>query len=492
MLDWELSLSERKVVLPRCGYGLSGEGQPMPGTAIHHLGDEHDMRPDLAACYGQERLPRYTSYPTAPHFSAAIGPGAYAEWLKVLPEHASTSLYLHVPFCRSMCWYCGCHTSVARRDDPIAVYASALRCEIDLLSRQLGRRVQVDHIHFGGGTPTIMTPESFVDLIGSIRHSFFVLPSAEIAVEIDPRRLSLPMIDALAYGGVNRASLGVQSFDPVVQRAINRIQRFDETAAATDSLRRAGIAGINFDLIYGLPHQTVASCLDTVGRCVDLRPDRFSVFGYAHVPTFKKHQRKIDEASLPGSLERYRQSEAMAAALKQAGYVQIGLDHFALPDDVMAIAFRNGTLRRNFQGYTTDACNVLLGFGASAIGRLPQGYVQNETQTRAYLESIAGGRLATVKGYTLTDDDRLRAELIERIMCDFGVDLDPICARHGSGAAAMLKSSSRLQGLISDGIVEVNGTSLVLTDDSRFLVRSVAAAFDAHLNGLKQLHSRAV
>jgi oxygen-independent coproporphyrinogen III oxidase len=174
------------------------------------------MRPDLAACYGQERLPRYTSYPTAPHFSTGIGPETYAEWLKAIPPQAATSLYLHIPFCRSMCWYCGCHTSVVRRDEPVAVYASALRCEIDMVSRQIDRRIRVDHIHFGGGTPTIMAPEAFVDLIGAIRHSFFVLPSAEIAVEIDPRTLTDAMVGALAYGGVNRVSLGVQSCDPVV------------------------------------------------------------------------------------------------------------------------------------------------------------------------------------------------------------------------------------------------------------------------------------
>jgi oxygen-independent coproporphyrinogen III oxidase len=450
------------------------------------------MRPDLAACYGQERLPRYTSYPTAPHFSAAIGPGTYAEWLKAIPRNASASLYLHVPFCRAMCWYCGCHTSVARRDEPVAVYTAALRCEIDLVSRQIDRRLQVDHVHFGGGTPTIMAPEAFADLIGSIRHSFFVSPAAEIAVEIDPRRLTCQMTEALAYGGVNRASLGVQSFDPAVQRAINRVQSFEVTAEATEGLRRAGIAGINFDLIYGLPHQTVASCLDTVRQCVQLRPDRFSVFGYAHVPAFKKHQRKIEEAALPDSLERHRQSEAVAGSLVEAGYVQIGLDHFALPGDGMASALRDGTLRRNFQGYTTDASNILLGFGASAIGRLPQGYVQNEVGTRAYSQSIAAGRLATVKGYPLTNDDRLRAEIIERIMCDFGADIGQICARHGSAPEAMLRSSRRLQDLISDGIVELNGTSLAVTGDSRFLVRSVAAAFDAHLDESKRLHSRAV
>jgi oxygen-independent coproporphyrinogen-3 oxidase len=450
------------------------------------------MRPDLAACYGQERLPRYTSYPTAPHFSSVIGPGTYAEWLKAIPPHAIASLYLHVPSCRSMCWYCGCHTSVARRDEPVAAYAAALRREIDLVSRQIDRRIKVDHIHFGGGTPTIMAPEAFADLIGAIRHSFFVLPSAEIAVEIDPRTLTHRMIGALAYGGVNRASLGVQSFDPVVQRAIDRVQSFDETAAATKGLRQAGIAGVTFDLIYGLPHQTIASCLDTVRCCVELRPDRLSVFGYAHVPTFKKHQRKINEAWLPDSLERHDQSCAIADALQDAGYLQIGLDHFALPDDEMAVAFWAGKLRRNFQGYTTDNSNILLGFGASAIGRLPQGYVQNEVSTRAYSESIGDGRPATIKGYALTGDDRLRAEIIERIMCDFEVDLDPICARHGSVPETMLKSSPRLQHLISDGVVELDGTSLVLADDSRFLVRSVAAAFDAHLDGSKQLPSRAV
>jgi oxygen-independent coproporphyrinogen III oxidase len=450
------------------------------------------MMSDLAACYGQERLPRYTSYPTAPHFSAAVGPATCAEWLRALPRRAQASLYLHVPFCRSMCWYCGCHTSVARRDGPIAVYESALRCEIELVRRQIDRRIRVSHIHFGGGTPTIMAPECFVDLMGTLRHSFFVLPSAEIAIEIDPRTLSPAMIDALALGGVNRASLGVQSFDPQVQRAINRVQSFEETASAVENLRQAGISGVNFDLIYGLPHQTVASCLDTVQRCVELRPDRLSVFGYAHVPAFKKHQRKIDEAVLPDSPERHDQACAIADALREAGYVQVGLDHFALPGDTMAAAFREGRLRRNFQGYTTDASDVLIGLGASAIGTLPQGYVQNEVQIPAYQAAIAAGRLATVKGYALTDDDRLRADIIERIMCDYGVDLGAICARHGSAAEAVLNSAPRLRDLISDGIVELDGASLAVTEQSRFLVRSVAAAFDAHLDASKQLHSRAV
>ncbi|MGC2778279.1 MAG: oxygen-independent coproporphyrinogen III oxidase [Bradyrhizobium sp.] len=450
------------------------------------------MRPDLAACYGQERLPRYTSYPTAPHFSTDVGASTYAEWLRAIPSNATASLYLHVPFCRSMCWYCGCNTMVAKRDEPVAVYESALRCEIDMVSRQIGRRLQVGHIHFGGGTPTIMAPESFIDLVGSLRHSFFVLPSAEIAIEIDPRTLTPAMIEALALSGVNRASLGVQSFDSRVQLAINRVQSFEQTAAATTGLREVGITGINFDLIYGLPHQSVASCLDTVRRCVELRPDRLSVFGYAHVPSFKTHQRKIEDSWLPDSLQRYDQACAIANALKEAGYVQIGLDHFALPTDPMTIAFREGRLQRNFQGYTTDSNDLLIGFGASAIGQLPQGYVQNAAQVRAYEDKIASGSLATVKGYGLTDDDRLRADIIERIMCDYGVDLDVICTRHGMETDEMLRSAPRLQTLISDGVVELNGSALAVTEHSRFLVRSVAAAFDAHLDASKQLHSRAV
>src|SRR5262249_42617146 len=262
----------------------------------------------------------------------------------------------------------------------------------------------------------------------------FVLPSAEIAVEIDPRTLTSEMVEAMRLSGVNRASLGVQSFDPVVQRAINRVQSYEQTASVVDMLQRAGVKGINFDLIYGLPHQTVASCLATVRRSLALAPARFSVFGYAHVPDFKKHQRMINEHHLPDGLARHDQACAIANALKEAGYVQIGLDHFARPDDPMAQALRERRLRRNFQGYTTDSSEVLIGLGASAIGHLPQGYIQNEVRTAVYSETVDAGRLATVKGYHLTDDDRLRADIIERIMCDFGVDLGAVCARHGAAS----------------------------------------------------------
>jgi oxygen-independent coproporphyrinogen-3 oxidase len=450
------------------------------------------MQSDLNVRYGEERLPRYTSYPTAPHFSGAISQQTYRQWLMSIPKERRVSLYLHIPFCRSMCWYCGCNTMIARRNEPIAEYLAALRHEIEMVANHVARPLGISHVHFGGGTPTIVTPAQFAELMNLLRQKFALLPDAEIAVEIDPRTLSREMISELGASGVTRASLGVQSFDPAVQQAINRVQSFEATAAATDGLRIAGVRGINFDLIYGLPHQTVASCFDTVRKCLQLRPDRLSVFGYAHVPTFKKHQRKIDDAALPDGTSRHLQANAIASALTTAGYRQIGLDHFALPGDSLVTAQAMGKLHRNFQGYTTDTSDVLIGFGASAIGRLDQGYVQNDAATRSYCTQISHGDLATRKGYALTADDRLRADIIERVMCDFRVDLQQICVRHGTTPGTVLQSAPRLRTLAVDGIVRLEGTVLSVTDDARHLVRSVASAFDAYMGASGPVYSRAV
>jgi oxygen-independent coproporphyrinogen-3 oxidase len=450
------------------------------------------MRDDLRLRYGEERLPRYTSYPTAPQFSDAVTQRDYARWLGSIDPAATASLYLHVPFCRSMCWYCGCHTTITRRDAPILDYLAVLRREIDLVAEAVSRPLPVRHVHFGGGTPTIMTPEELLGLMGLLESRFALDDGAEVAVEIDPRTLSRAMIEALGSAGATRASLGVQSFDPVVQKAINRIQSVEQTARATEGLRAAGIAGVNFDLIYGLPHQTVESCRDTVARCIEMRPDRFSVFGYAHVPSFKKHQRKIDEAFLPDGAARHAQAEAIAEALVAAGYRRIGLDHYALPQDAMVRAQTDGALHRNFQGYTTDPSDVLIGFGASAIGRFAQGYAQNEVVLGAYAERIGRGELATAKGYALTADDRLRADLIERIMCDFAVNVAQLCRSHGTGAEDLLRSAPKLRALESDGIIRMEGEMITVAEDARFLVRSVASAFDAYLGQSGRTHSRAV
>jgi oxygen-independent coproporphyrinogen-3 oxidase len=450
------------------------------------------MSIDLHAKYRDERLPRYTSYPTAPHFSPAVSGSKYAAWLASLGPREAVSLYIHVPFCRSMCWYCGCHTTITKVDAPIVDYLTTLRKEIEFVAERLERRQPVRHVHFGGGTPTIMEPDELMRLMDLLTGRFAFEQNAEIAVEIDPRTLTPTMAAALGRAGVKRASLGVQSFDPVVQRAINRIQSAAQTAAATDSLRAAGVRGINFDLIYGLPHQTVDACRATVAACVDMRPDRFAVFGYAHVPDFKKHQRLIDEAALPDGAARHAQAGAIADALKAAGYRQIGLDHFALPSDPMVSVQRDGCLRRNFQGYTTDIADALIGFGASAIGRLRQGYVQNAIGLGDYATRIAAGVLATDKGYALTADDRLRADLIERIMCDFAVNIGSVAHRHKVDPTGLTYMFPRLATLLADGLIEQEGQEIRVTAGARHLVRTVASAFDAYLEKPARTYSRAV
>jgi oxygen-independent coproporphyrinogen III oxidase len=316
--------------------------------------------------------------------------------------------------------------------------------------------------------------------------------ACEVAIEIDPRTLSQAMIDALGAGGVTRASLGVQSFDPVVQKAINRVQSQEQTAAATEALRDAGIGRINFDLIYGLPHQTEASCVETVRQAVAMAPDRFAVFGYAHVPGFKLHQRKIDEAALPDAAARHRQAEAIADALVDAGYVRVGLDHFARPDDTLTLAQLAGTLHRNFQGYTTDACQTLIGLGASSIGRLPQGYVQNAVLIGDYQRRIAEASLAVSKGREFAAEDRLRGAVIERIMCDYRVDLDRLCRAFGADAGELIDSATGLDQLFADGVARRSGSLIEVDDGARPLVRLLAAAFDQYLGLGTSRHSRAI
>ncbi|MBD9625147.1 oxygen-independent coproporphyrinogen III oxidase [Ensifer sp. ENS06] len=441
--------------------------------------------------YGEMRLPRYTSYPTAPRFAADVGDHTYGDWLKAIPEGQNVSLYLHIPFCRSMCWYCGCHTTITKKDDPILDYLDVLRDEIRMVADTIGRPLPVSEVHFGGGTPTIIEPREFLALMTLMGERFALSPSANVAVEIDPRRLTLAMAEALGEGGVRRASLGVQSFDPVVQKAINRIQSEKQTAEAVDHLRGAGIGGINFDLIYGLPHQTVRSCVETVEAAVAMRPERFAVFGYAHVPSFKKHQRMIDENALPDSAARAEQAMAISEALVKAGYRQIGLDHFALPDDDLVTAQEAGQLRRNFQGYTTDTCETLIGFGASAIGRSRDGYVQNEVPPGVYASRIASGRLATTKGYRLTDEDRLRAAIIERLMCDFSADMSAIAAAHGRDWQSFVDGNSKLAELRKDSVIDIADGVITVRPEHRFVIRAVAAAFDAYIDESQRVHSKA-
>ena len=450
------------------------------------------MTPDLVRSYAKP-VPRYTSYPTAPHFHAGIGAAQASRWLDALPAASRLSLYFHVPFCRSLCWFCGCHTTITHRADRIEKYLGLLHAEIALVAKHLGGGRKVAHIHLGGGSPSLLAPDDLRRLAAALHREFAVAADAEIAIEIDPRNIDAARAAALAEIGVNRASLGVQDFDPAVQRAVNRVQPLELTAEVVGLLRGHGIGRINLDLMYGLPLQTMASFAETVELALALAPDRIALFGYAHVPWMKKHQALIDQAALPDGWRRWCQARAAERRLRQAGFVAIGLDHYARPADALARAAAAGTLRRNFQGYTADPADALIGFGASAIGALPQGYLQNESDLRAYAEAIGGGRLATARGLALTTEDRLRGAVIERLMTAMHADVGALCRAHGFTESHLDDAFAAVDVLAAHGIAERQGRLVAILPEARLLMRTVAACFDAYLAPTAQpRHAQAV
>jgi oxygen-independent coproporphyrinogen-3 oxidase len=446
---------------------------------------------DLLSRYDQ-RVPRYTSYPTAPHFHAGVGEETYRRWLADLDPAAALSLYVHIPFCDSLCWFCGCHTKIVHRYAPVGTYLKLLLREIALVAEALAGRRRACHVHLGGGTPTMLAGADLERLFASLRGAFDLLPEADIAVEIDPRALTLDSVAALGRAGVNRASLGLQDLDPRVQAAVNRVQSLDETRDIATALRQAGIGSINIDLMYGLPHQTVAGVVVTIESVLGLAPERVCLFGYAHVPWMKRHQRQIDEAALPGPAQRFDQYMAAAARLQAAGYVWVGLDHFALPDDGLAVALRRRHLHRNFQGYTTDGAPARLGFGPSAIGGLPRGFVQNSTAMPAYRSAVEAGALPVHRGLALTDDDRLRAAVIEQLMCYLEVDLAEVCGAFGASPEVFQDVLDSLAEVAADGLIRIDGHRLTVSERGRPFVRAVCARFDRYLNPGEQRHARAV
>ncbi|MFN3075665.1 MAG: oxygen-independent coproporphyrinogen III oxidase [Alphaproteobacteria bacterium] len=449
------------------------------------------MDQGLVAKY-ELRLPRYTSYPTAPHFSPAVTGGDYGRWLGELPPDTALSLYLHIAYCAELCWFCGCHTKITKRYAPVQDYLEVLLEEVDLVAARLSDRRPVRHVHFGGGSPTILSPADFSRAIAHLRERFSWTETVEVAVELDPRTTRQDFVETMAASGVNRVSLGIQDFDPVVQQAIHRVQPREMSEQVVGWLRQYGIFEINLDLVYGLPYQTEAGLGSTVEQAVSLRPSRVSLFGYAHVPWMKKHQRLIPEKALPDTETRWRQYEMATARLQELGYVAIGLDHFALPEDGLTVAQRERRLHRNFQGYTTDAAGVLLGLGASGIGSLPQGYVANEGDIEAYKRLIRSGQLAVRRGIAVSDDDRLRRAIIERLMCDLAVDVAEIAGSHGVSMDSFDTEMNAMAGLEQDGILRRDGNRIVVTDEGRPLVRAVCAVFDRYLKRGEARHSQAV
>jgi oxygen-independent coproporphyrinogen-3 oxidase len=422
------------------------------------------------------RAPRYTSYPTAAQFTPAVGPETYEAWLRALPLDQPVSLYAHIPFCARLCWYCGCNTRVIHRGETIHDYVALLAREIGLVAERLPGRARAGAIHLGGGTPNMLSPDELAVLFAALREAFEVEPGAEIAAELDPAQLTAEWARAAAAHGLNRASLGVQDLSPQVQAAVNRHEPFEVVRRAAGFLREAGVEALNLDLMYGLPRQTEHDVLTTLDRVLTLKPARIALFGYAHVPWMKPHQKLIDEAELPDGGERLIQSQAAAERLMAEGYVAVGMDHFALADDPMALALAEGALRRNFQGYTTDAAGTLLGFGASAIGRLPQGLAQNQTAEVAWRAAIGEGRLATARGVAVTEEDRFRGEVIERLMCDLAVDLDAVAVRHGRRPSDLTEAVVGLAPLEADGVIRRRGHQIEITELGRPFVRLDPAA----------------
>ncbi len=435
-------------------------------------------------------VPRYTSYPTAAQFGPSIGPAEDAAWLAGLGSRAAT-FYLHVPFCRRLCFYCACHTVAMNREDTLEGYADALKAELEIVARA-APDVVVGSVQWGGGTPSQLGAARLVSVGRRLSALFDVRCGREMSMEADPRFCDEALADAMAALGVTRVSLGVQDFDVAVQQAINRLQSPEVTAAALQRLRRAGIRHFNIDLVYGLPLQTLETLSRTLDAAIALAPDRFAVFGYAHVPWMKPRQRLIDGATLPDAMARAAMAGLVEQRLLAAGYLKVGLDHYARPGDSLARAAAAGRLRRNFQGYVADEQPWIIGIGASAISSLPQGYTQNAAEAGPYVRAVALGGRPTVRGIAWSEADRLRGDIINELMCHFEVDLAEVCQRHGARLQPLLSDVTTLPAMIDDGLATFNGARLSVTERGRPLVRSVCAAFDRHYTGGEGRHARGI
>ncbi|MFP7570873.1 oxygen-independent coproporphyrinogen III oxidase [Marivita sp. S2033] len=425
------------------------------------------------------KVPRYTSYPTSPHFKNDVTPDDFQSWIQAIPENSEISLYLHVPFCRRLCWFCACRTQGTSSDAPVTAYVETLKDELALLKRHLPRGVRLSRLHWGGGTPTLMSADHMRDLSETVREVADFAENYEFSVEIDPNEIDASRLDALFASGMNRASIGVQDFDPEIQKTIGRDQSFEITKQAVDMIRERGIQSLNADILYGLPHQTKEKIVDSVQKLLSLSPDRVALYGYAHVPWMAKRQQLIPSDALPRPDDRLDLFEAARKLFVWDNYEEIGIDHFATKDDGLSVAARNGTLRRNFQGYTDDPADVLVGLGASSISRFPQGYAQNAPATSVYTKAIRAHAFATVRGHSFTAQDKLRGRMIEMLMCDFRVRTEELVrdfdTTEGELQDIFNRINSEFENLL---VVEENG--LFVPQKVRPLTRLIARGFDAY------------
>lgn len=432
--------------------------------------------------------PRYTSYPTAPQFGAQFDESLLRDYIRRSnsePLPRRLSLYLHIPYCFSPCFYCGCNRIITRDPARGQRYVDSLVREVELVGRQFDRDRDVVQLHLGGGTPNFLRPAQLRELVESIGLHFHVsiLSQRDFSIELDPRCVRDGDIEAYAQMGFNRASLGVQDFDPEVQRAVNRIQSVDETLKVIDECRASGFRSVNVDLIYGLPQQTLAGFARTLDIVIQARPHRLAVYGYAHLPDLFKPQRQIDAAQLPTAQEKLSLLQLAIDRLSAAGYRYIGMDHFALPDDDLAIAQAAGGLHRNFMGYTTLADCDLIGLGMSAISHIGDSFSQNPRDLASWEAALDQGRLPVWRGRQLDEDDVLRAHVIQQLMCQGEIDIDTIESRHDIDFAEYFADAlGRLRSLCADGLASIDNHRISATSRGRLLLRIIAMCFDRYIN----------
>lgn len=436
------------------------------------------------------RVPRYTSYPPANHFQRDAGQRHQSDWLQAVPDGSDVSLYIHIPFCKRLCFFCACRTQGTKTLRPVDAYVDVLLDELRAVRAKLPSTVKMARLHLGGGTPTILSTDTMTALLTAVFASFETAPGFAFSVEIDPTEAAPQLIQTLAGFGLNRASIGVQDFAKEVQAAIGRQQSFAQTQAVVDQLRRLNVGNINLDLLYGLPHQTAESFQSTVQKVLELAPARLAIYGYAHVPWMSKRQVMIKEDTLPDSHARFALAEQARRNFLSAGYVGIGIDHFALPSDGLAIAARAGRLRRNFQGYTDDDTATLIGLGASAISQFAGGYSQNAVATSAYLNRVRADGLAGHNGYLMRPEDQLTAKVIEDLMCSFAFRETALAAAFPAERGTLREMGVMLMRQFPD-LFHISAGGLQLRAEAKPLARIIANRIDGFLN-MYHAHAAAI
>lgn len=425
------------------------------------------------------KVPRYTSYPTSPHFNTEVSDTQVSRWISEIAPNSKISLYVHIPFCKRLCWFCACRTQGTQSTAPILAYLETLKTEVATLAKHLPEGITLERFHWGGGTPTLLSPEMITDLAGEILAVTPMAQDGEFSVEIDPSEVDGPRLDALAAAGMNRASIGVQDFDPEIQKCIGREQSYETTRDAIDMIRERGVQSLNADILFGLPHQTKGKITESVQKLLSLNPDRVALYGYAHVPWMARRQSMIPSDALPTPQERLELFETARRLFLWDNYREIGIDHFATKEDGLTKALDAGKLRRNFQGYTEDTSEVLIGLGASSISRYPQGYAQNQPATSKYTAAVREGQIPIARGHAFGGDDKLRARMIEAVMCDFRISRSEIIDSFditGEALDTLFAETNRA----FEGLLTVDKDGLFVPLEARPLTRLIARQFDAY------------